>query len=69
MVKVIVSQSKCETTHLVIDPNDILWVSGLEGDQNCDNLVFKLCTIYLLKCINVENHIVMVHDNENVENG
>ena len=69
MVKVIVSQSKCERTHLVIDPNDILWVSGLEGTQNCDNLVFKLYKICPLKCLNVENHFVMVYDNENVGNG
>ena len=42
MVKVIVSQLKCETTHLVIDPSGILWVSGLEGGQNCDKFGFQI---------------------------
>ena len=43
-VKVSVVQSKCETTRLVIDPNDpndIVWVSGPEGIQNCDNVILK----------------------------
>lgn len=40
-VKMSVVQSKCETTRLVIDPNDILWVSGLERIQNGDNSFFK----------------------------
>ena len=50
-VKVTVVQSKCETTRLVIDPNDILWVSGLERIQNGDNSFFKSCTIILLKIL------------------
>ena len=61
MVKVIVLSSKCETTRLVIDPNDILWVSVPEGIQNCDNVI--------LKYKNVGNHVVMVYYNENVKTG
>ena len=73
MVKVIVLSSKCETTRLVIDPNDpndILWVSVPEGIQNCDNVILKSCKIgLLLKYKNVGNHVVMVYYNENVETG
>ena len=69
MVKVIVLSSKCETTRLVIDPNDILWVSGPEGIQNCDNVVLKSCKMVLLKYKNVGNHVVMVYYNENVKTG
>ena len=69
MVKVIVLSSKCETTRLVIDPNDILWVSGPEGIQNCDNVILKSCKMVLLKYKNVGNHVVMVYYNENVKTG
>ena len=73
MVKVIVlSSSKCETTRLVIDPNDpndILWVSGPEGIHNCDNVILKSCKMVLLKYKNVGNHVVMVYYNENVKTG
>ena len=69
MVKVIVLSSKCETTRLVIDPNDILWVSVPEGIQNCDNVILKSCKNGLLKYKNVGNHVVMVYYNENVKTG
>ena len=68
-VKVSVVQSKCETTRLVSDPNDILWVSGLERIQNGDNSFFKSCKIRFSKILNVENHTVMVYYNENVKTG
>ena len=68
-VKVTVLSSKCETTRLVIDPNDILWVSVPEGIQNCDNVILKSCKMVLLKYKNVGNHVVMVYYNENVKTG
>ena len=67
-VKVTVLLSKCETARLVIDPNDILWVSVPEGIQNCDNVILKSCKIALLKYKNVGNHVVIWY-NANVETG
>ena len=47
MLKVIVLRSKCETTRLLMDPNDTLWLLRPQGIQNCDKPIFSLCKICL----------------------
>ena len=62
MVKVIVLSSKCESTRLVIDPNDIFLVgivSVPEGIQNCDNVILKSCKIVLLTITGLSIHFVI----------
>ena len=49
--KVIVFRSKCETTRLVMDPNDTLWLLRPQGVQNCDNWIFHFVQNLPLKRI------------------
>ena len=49
MLKVIVLRSKCETTRLLMDPDDTLWLLRPQGIQNCDKSIFSLCKICRLK--------------------